>query len=84
VIETGLFEWNSAPGLKRHLAGACYTHAANIANEARSLRHILSTALTDAGLINYATEWWHWSYGDRYWALVTVRATTRYGPKNLG
>ncbi|MEO6083066.1 MAG: hypothetical protein ABIQ18_08165 [Umezawaea sp.] len=23
------------------------------------IRHILSTALTDAGLINYPTEWWH-------------------------
>jgi zinc D-Ala-D-Ala dipeptidase len=64
-------------------AGACYTHAANITNEARSLRHILSTAMTDAGLINYPTEWWHWSYGDRYWALMTATATTRYGPKNL-
>lgn len=64
-------------------AGACYTQAANITNEARSLRHILSTALTDAGLVNYPTEWWHWSYGDRYWALMTAAATTRYGPMEL-
>ena len=27
-----------------------------------------------AGLVNYPTEWWHWSYGDRYWALVTGAA----------
>jgi len=64
-------------------AGACYTHAANITDKARSLRHILSTALTDAGLVNYPTEWWHWSYGDRYWALMTATATARYGPRTI-
>nr|WP_166641054.1 M15 family metallopeptidase [Amycolatopsis sp. SID8362] len=64
-------------------AGACYTHAADITDEARSLRRILGTALTDAGLVNYPTEWWHWSYGDRYWALMTATATARYGPKSL-
>ena len=21
-----------------------------------------------AGFINYPAEWWHWSYGDCYWA----------------
>jgi zinc D-Ala-D-Ala dipeptidase len=29
---------------------------------------ILSRALRDAGLVNYETEWWHWSYGDEEWA----------------
>jgi D-alanyl-D-alanine dipeptidase len=27
--------------------------------------------LTAVGMVNYPTEWWHWSYGDRYWALRT-------------
>lgn len=40
-------------------AGACYTQAANVTDEARPLRHSLSTALTDAELINYPTEQWH-------------------------
>ncbi len=26
------------------------------------------------------TEWWHWSYGDRYWALVTGAPAALYGP----
>ncbi|MFF7330534.1 M15 family metallopeptidase [Streptomyces sp. NPDC008150] len=61
-------------------AGACYTQAGNISDEARSLRTVLSTALTAAGLVNYPTEWWHWSYGDRYWALATGERAALYGP----
>ena len=35
--------------------------------------------------MNYPTEWWHWSYGDRYWALVDRRATPPlYGPPSDG
>ncbi|MFE9043534.1 M15 family metallopeptidase [Streptomyces sp. NPDC007818] len=38
-------------------AGACYTRAGNISDEARSHRNILGSALTAAGLVNYPTEW---------------------------
>lgn len=41
--------------------GACYTHAANIGEEARANPQILGAALTAAGLVNYRTEWWHWT-----------------------
>ena len=61
-------------------AGACYTHALNVSAEARTHREILGTALTAVGLVNYPTEWWHWSFGDRYWALATGSAVARYGP----
>lgn len=64
-------------------AGACYTQADNISDQARTHRDILSTTLTAAGLVNYPTEWWHWSYGDRYWALETGAAVAHYGPKEL-
>jgi D-alanyl-D-alanine dipeptidase len=63
--------------------GACCAQAANISAEARSHRAVLSTALTAAGLVNYPTEWWHWSYGDRYWALRTGAAAAHYGPMSL-
>ncbi|WP_432082477.1 M15 family metallopeptidase [Streptomyces sp. WAC 04229] len=65
-------------------AGACYTHADNISAEARSHRTLLGTALTTAGLVNYPTEWWHWSYGDRYWALAAEDEHAHYGPRELG
>jgi D-alanyl-D-alanine dipeptidase len=41
---------------------------------------VLATALGGAGLVNYPTEWWHWSYGDRYWALLAGSAQAVYGP----
>ncbi|WP_405676961.1 M15 family metallopeptidase [Streptomyces sp. NBC_01511] len=64
-------------------AGACYTQAGNISDEARSHRDILGTALTAAGLVNYPTEWWHWSYGDRYWALQAGAEVAHYGSREL-
>ncbi|BBC36479.1 D-alanyl-D-alanine dipeptidase [Streptomyces graminofaciens] len=59
---------------------ACYTDAPNISDTARHNRRVLSAALGTAGLVNYPTEWWHWSYGDRYWALMTGAPTALYGP----
>ncbi|WP_345572606.1 M15 family metallopeptidase [Nonomuraea rosea] len=60
--------------------GACYTAAPGISSDARAHRKLLAAALEPAGLVNYPTEWWHWSYGDRYWAMVTRSAAARYGP----
>jgi hypothetical protein len=39
--------------------------------------------LAAAGLVNYPTEWWHWSFGDRYWAMATGSEAALYGPKEL-
>jgi D-alanyl-D-alanine dipeptidase len=64
--------------------GACYTDAPRISDAARGNRRILSAALTTAGLVNYPTEWWHWSYGDRYWALMTGAPHALYGPAEFG
>jgi len=63
--------------------GACYTGAENITEEARANRAVLGKALGAAGLVNYPTEWWHWSYGDRYWALMSGAPAALYGPKDL-
>ncbi|MEV7007981.1 M15 family metallopeptidase [Streptosporangium sp. NPDC051022] len=63
--------------------GACYTAAPGISSEARHHRDLLGAALGSAGLVNYPTEWWHWSYGDRYWALATGAPHALYGPRAL-
>lgn len=63
--------------------GACYTDAPGLSDRARTNRATLGRALTSAGLINYGTEWWHWSFGDRYWALQTKQSIARYGPVDL-
>ncbi|WP_335971733.1 M15 family metallopeptidase [Streptomyces sp. CA2R106] len=65
-------------------AGACYTGAGNISREATSRRELLGSVLTAAGLVNYPTEWWHWSYGDRYWALQTGAGVACFGAAELG
>lgn len=61
-------------------AGACYFASPDISPQARELRQLLAGALSTAGFVNYPTEWWHWSYGDRYWALMTGHAHAHYGP----
>jgi D-alanyl-D-alanine dipeptidase len=61
-------------------AGACYFAAADLDLEARTNRALLAEVLGGAGLVNYPTEWWHWSYGDRYWAYLTGARHSLYGP----
>ncbi len=72
-------EVNAGPGESDK---ACYT-ANNISAPHRANRELLAGALTSVGLVNYPAEWWHWSYGDRYWAYVTGRTHARYGPVEL-
>ncbi|MFL6061971.1 MAG: M15 family metallopeptidase [Marmoricola sp.] len=60
-------------------AGRCY-FGAEVDPDARAHRDLLAAVLGSAGLVNYPTEWWHWSYGDRYWALVTGAPAALYGP----
>jgi D-alanyl-D-alanine dipeptidase len=60
--------------------GRCYFAADGISREARANRDLLATVLCREGLVNYPTEWWHYSYGDRYWALATGAAAALYGP----
>jgi D-alanyl-D-alanine dipeptidase len=45
-------------------------HSKKISTQAQEYRKIMADALECVGFINYPTEYWHWSYGDRYWAFV--------------
>ncbi|MYT82412.1 D-alanyl-D-alanine dipeptidase [Streptomyces sp. MnatMP-M77] len=60
--------------------GACFTAATNISRTARANRAILTTAVHTAGLQVYSFEWWHFSLGDRYWALIQGQPAALYGP----
>jgi len=60
--------------------GRCWTAAAGIGADARAHRDLMARVLGGAGLVNYPTEWWHWSHGDRYWALRTGAPAATYGP----
>jgi zinc D-Ala-D-Ala dipeptidase len=51
-----------------------------VSEHARRSRDILAIAMDAAGFVNYPAEWWHWSYGDRYWAFQTSHEAL-YGPR---
>lgn len=57
----------------------CLTHCPTLTKQARQNRKILLDTLTIHGFINYPTEWWHFSYGDRYWAYHTKQNHAFYG-----
>ena len=62
--------------------GRCYTEAPGLDPRAVEHRAILVEAMHSAGFVNYPTEWWHFSYGDRYWALLTKRQAALYGVRS--
>ncbi|MCX7337715.1 MAG: M15 family metallopeptidase [Alphaproteobacteria bacterium] len=51
----------------------------SISGEAQQNRDIMSKALLAVGFVNYPTEYWHWSYGDRYWAHQSAQPSALYG-----
>lgn len=57
----------------------CFTNAANISNKAKVNRRLLIAVMGLAGFVNYPSEWWHWSYGDRYWAHHKKERCALYG-----
>lgn len=59
---------------------ATFFDATNITEQAIQSRQILAYALQSVGFVNSFTEWWHWSYGDRYWAVMTNVNQSLYDP----
>ncbi len=60
-------EFNDIPYEPENLT---YLHSEFISKAAKANRNILIECMEGAGFINYPTEWWHWSYGDCYWACL--------------
>ena len=56
------------------------TNSTLISKEAQTNRDTMNKALEAVGFINYPTEYWHWSYGDRYWAYQLGQPHAIYGP----
>lgn len=55
------------------------TDSAEISAAAKDNRKIMNEVLLRAGFVNYPTEYWHWSYGDRYWAYHAGKSQAIYG-----
>jgi D-alanyl-D-alanine dipeptidase len=56
-----------------------YTFSPQITDSARQNRALLIEIMSHQGFVNYPTEWWHWSYGDRYWAHQMHQTNAIYG-----
>lgn len=56
----------------------CKTDSTAISQQAKEYRKIMNKALSSVGFINYPTEYWHWSYGDRYWAHQSAQKYAIY------
>ena len=50
-----------------------------IKGKAKENRIFLFNAMTKGGFVNLSTEWWHYSYGDQYWAAFLKKPYAIYG-----
>jgi D-alanyl-D-alanine dipeptidase len=55
------------------------TASSVISPQAQQNRKIMSDVLSAVDFVNYPTEYWHWSYGDRYWAFYKNKLNAIYG-----
>lgn len=60
-------EFNDIPTEPENLT---YLYSTYINDEAKANRKILIDCMEKVGFVNYPPEWWHWSYGDCYWAFL--------------
>ncbi len=58
-------EFNDEPIAPYNLT---YLESPWISAQARENRRRLTEIMEGIDFVNYPTEWWHWSYGDPYWA----------------
>lgn len=76
VIDFGMEvkDWIAVP------AELCETRHAGLTDAAQANRLLLCDAMEAQGFVNYVREWWHYSYGDRYWAWLRGKRHAIYGP----
>lgn len=68
-----IYRWTeTAPDL-------CLTQASSISAAAMANRVLLGDVMSRAGFVNYLQEWWHFSYGDRFWAYLSGHDHAIYG-----
>ena len=56
-----------------------WTACDDLPEEIKNNRKILLDAMIGAGFRNYAREYWHYSYGDAYWAVRRKEKVAIYG-----
>jgi D-alanyl-D-alanine dipeptidase len=56
-----------------------FTFCKKLSEDILAKRHILYDAMISVGFHNYFREFWHYSYGDAYWAVRRKDKTAIYG-----
>lgn len=56
----------------------CETEALNLSSQAVKNRAMLVSVMSKAGFVNYSREWWHFSFGDQYWAFIKDEPCAMY------
>jgi len=64
--------------------GKCYSFFTDLPANVRKNRELLFSCMESAGFVNYPFEWWHWSYGDKYWASISGAPHAIFSAVDLG
>ena len=54
------------------------TYSTLVSKEQQERRKTLCSVMESVGFVNYPFEWWHYSYGDRYWAFMKGKSNALY------
>jgi zinc D-Ala-D-Ala dipeptidase len=65
-------------GNKFNYDQSAFSNFSELTEEQKLNREMLNRLMTNAGFVNYPMEWWHWSYGDKYWACMTGKPFAFY------
>ena len=76
IVDMGI---RTADWMQDYDGSLSQTDSAIISDTAKHHRSIMSHALSSVGFANFPTEYWHWSYGDRYWAHQFKMPCALYG-----
>ncbi|MBI4122122.1 MAG: hypothetical protein HY461_02215 [Parcubacteria group bacterium] len=60
------------------ISDLAYTFTEKITPQQMRNRQELFSVMIAAGFANLATEWWHFSFGDQYWAIFYGQTCARY------
>ena len=60
-----------------------HTFCEGLAKKQTQNRQLLFDTLTSVGFVNLPTEWWHYSYGDQYWAIYNHQPNAIYDKLNI-
>lgn len=54
------------------------TESKNLTPEQQKNRHLMKSILEQVGFVNYPPEWWHFSFGEHEWAVLTKHKFTLF------